>query len=155
MAARASRLLDLSIMAATTTHLMTVEEFQSLPEDYGGVYHELHHGELVTLTRPKFNHWLIQNNLADLLRPLAEPGARVGLEMPFRPLLSPSNTVTDREQICLPNGTKEFWVVDPDRLRIKVTASDGRSTFYGSGQRIPLPLFGPAASLAVDDVFRD
>ena len=178
---------------AATTHLMTVEAFQRLPEDSGETYHELRHGEIVTLTRPKYKHWLTQNNLADLLRPLAEPGSRIGLEMAFRPLpehecwaadvaylsaerarvvdpedyvrgapdlvvevVSPSNTVTemlDRERICLSNGTLEFWLVDPDLRRIKVTTYDGRTATYESGQRIPL-IFGPEAHLNVDDVFR-
>jgi Uma2 family endonuclease len=152
---------------AATTHLVTVEEFERLPEDSGATCHELCHGEIITLTRPKYKHWLIQNRLVGLLRPLAEPGARVGLEMAFRPLpehecwaadvayisaerarvvdpddyvrgapdlvlevVSPSNTVTemlDRERICLANGAREFWLVDPDLRRIKVTTHDGRT----------------------------
>jgi Uma2 family endonuclease len=181
-------------MAAAPPHLMTVEEFEQLPDPPGG-YLELRHGEPITVTRPKYKHWIIQNNLVDLLRPSAEPGSRVGLEMPFRPLpdhecwaadvaylsaeraraadpdgyilgapelvievLSPSNTVTeliDREQISLMHGAREFWVVDPDRSRIKVTTRDGRTVIYGSGEQIPLPVFGPGTrSLRVDDVFR-
>ncbi|MBV9267468.1 MAG: hypothetical protein JO061_14950 [Acidobacteriaceae bacterium] len=60
-------------MAATTSHLLTVEEFHALPEDSGPVYHELRHGEVVAVTRPKFRHYIIQLRLRDLLKPLAPP----------------------------------------------------------------------------------
>jgi hypothetical protein len=43
-------------MAVTTSQLLTVEEFRRLPQDNGSVYHELRHGELVAVTRPKFKH---------------------------------------------------------------------------------------------------
>ena len=73
-------------MAATTTHLTTVEEFRKLPEDTGAVYHELRHGEVVAVTRPKFKHHLIQSHLRELLKPLAPIGSLVELEMAFRPV---------------------------------------------------------------------
>ena len=73
-------------MAATSSHLMTVEDFRKLPEDSGPVYHELRHGELVTLTRPKLRHTLIQSRLRDLLRAFAAPGSYVEVEIPFRAL---------------------------------------------------------------------
>ena len=185
--------LKFTIMAATT-HLMTVEEFRRLPEDRGDTYHELHHGELITLTRPKLKHSLIQTNLLFLLKPLADPSAHVSMEVSFRPspehelwaadvaylsaerfrqvdpedniqgapdlvieVLSPSNTageMLDRERICLVNGAREFWLVDPDRRQVKVSTPDGRTIAYQSGQQIPLPLFGPVAQVNVDDVFR-
>jgi Uma2 family endonuclease len=172
---------------------MTVEEFERLP-DGRGERQELRHGELVTLAPPKLKHSLIQLNLMNLLRPLAEPGSLVDKEMAFRPLpehefwvadvaylsaerfrqadpednirgtpelvvevLSPSNTATemyDREQTCLANGAKEFWVVDPDRRRIRVTTNDGPTMTYEAGQQVPLPLFGPETRVSVDDVFR-
>ena len=47
---------------------MTVEEFRKLPEDSGPVYHELRHGELVTLSRPKYRHYVIQRRIRDLLK---------------------------------------------------------------------------------------
>jgi Uma2 family endonuclease len=179
---------------AATTHLMTVEEFLSLPEDRGETYHELHHGELITLTRPTMKHWFIQRNLTELLKPLIEPGACIGMELAFRPaseheiwaadvaylslersqridpekhiqgapdlvieVLSPSNTadeIYDKEQTCLANGSREFWVVNPKRRCVKITTSDGRTQTYETGQRLPLPLFGPNAHLDVDDIFR-
>ncbi len=73
-------------MAVTPSHLMTVEDFRKLPEDSGPVYHELRHGELVALTRPKLKHTLIQSRLRDLLRTFVVPGSYVEVEMPFRAL---------------------------------------------------------------------
>lgn len=171
---------------------MTVEEFRQLPEDRGAFYHELHHGELVTLAPVKLKHSLIQGNLRDLFRKVAEPGSYVEIEMAFRPLpehefwiadvayvsaerfraadpednirgapdlvvevLSPSNTAAemlDKEQICLANGAREFWVADPDRRHVKVTTSEGGTKIYRCGDQIPLRLFGNC-SLAVDSIF--
>ncbi len=70
---------------ATTTGLMTVEQFRQLPET-GPFYYELRHGELVQVTRPKVKHYLIQERLRDLLKPLAPAGALVGYEVAFRAL---------------------------------------------------------------------
>ena len=70
-------------------------------------------------------------------------------------VLSPSNIageIYDREQICLVNGAREFWVVDPDRRQVKVSTPDGQTRTWRSGQEIPLPLFGEA-KLAVDAIF--
>jgi Uma2 family endonuclease len=71
-------------MAATPTRLMTVEEFRNLPEDSGPVYHELRHGELVTVTRPKLKHHLIQDHLVELLKPAAKAAGHVSMEFAFR-----------------------------------------------------------------------
>ncbi len=69
---------------ATLPALMTVEEFQDLPLDRGPVLHELHHGEVVTLTRPKARHYHLQYRLADLIRAKAGQLGFVGIELPFR-----------------------------------------------------------------------
>jgi Uma2 family endonuclease len=170
---------------------MTVEQFRQLPES-GPLRHELHHGELFTMPRPKLEHALIQAYLRDSLKKYAEPGSYVDTEVAFRPLpeyelwaadvayvskerfqatdrrdnfhgapdivievLSPSNTIDEmkeREQICLQNGAKEFWVVDPKRRRVKVSTPDGVTITYHSGQEIPLRVFG-GGGLKVDDIF--
>ncbi len=170
---------------------MTVEEFRKLPEDSGPVYHELRHGELVPVTRPKYKHYTIQRRIRNLLKPLAPPGGLVDIGFAFRALpehelrvadaayisaereqtinpddnlagapdlvikvLSPSNTaaeIYDKEKLCLENGAKEFWVVDPDLRQVKVSTPDGRTVTYRSGHEIPLP-FAPA-KIAVDSIF--
>jgi Uma2 family endonuclease len=177
---------------AVTTHLMTVAEFARLPEDRGGVYHELRHGEVIAVTRPKLKHISIQQRLRHLLEQQAPPHSMVGTEVPYRPLpehelrvadvaylsaeqvrvldpddyvqgvpelvievLSPSNSATemfDKEKICLENGGREFWVVDPERRQIKVSTPDGHTVTYRAGQKVPLGLCG-GAGLAVDAIF--
>ena len=70
-------------------------------------------------------------------------------------VLSPSNTASeiyDKERLCLNNGAKEFWVVDPDRRQVKVSTPDGRTITWQSGQEIPLFVFG-GAGVAVDAIF--
>jgi len=71
-------------------------------------------------------------------------------------VLSPSNTASellDKESLCLENGAKEFWVVDPIRRQAKVSTVGGRTQTWKSGQEIPLPLFGAGARLSVDAIF--
>jgi Uma2 family endonuclease len=176
---------------ASITRPMTVEEFREMPEDSGPVYHELRHGEVVAVTRPKHQHFQIQRRLRELLTPFAEPGSCVDTEIAYRPLpenelwvadvayvtaeryreirpkdnlygapelvievLSPSNTVSElyeKERICLANGAREFWVVDPDLGQIKVTTPDGRTVTFQSNAEIPVP-FGNHAKVKVADI---
>lgn len=68
-------------------------------------------------------------------------------------VLSPSNSAAemlDKEQLCLENGAKEFWVVDPKSKQVKVSTADGRTIIYKTGQQIPL-LFG--GDIAVREIF--
>ena len=67
-------------------------------------------------------------------------------------VLSPSNTASemlDKEQICLENGAREFWVVDPVRRQVKVSGADAHAATYKTGQSIPL-FFG--GTLPVDSI---
>ncbi len=68
-------------------------------------------------------------------------------------ILSPSNTaaeIQDKKEICLENGTIEFWVVDAKRHQVKVTSREGHAAIYKAGQQIPV-FFG--GSIAVDSIF--
>jgi Uma2 family endonuclease len=70
-------------------------------------------------------------------------------------VLSPSNTIKkmrDRRKICLENGGREFWVVDPKRREVEVSTPDGHSITYKPGQHIPL-FFAAGSSTAVDAIF--
>ncbi len=70
-------------------------------------------------------------------------------------VLSPSNTaqeMLDKEQVCLENGSREFWVVDAGRRQVRVSTSDGRVVTYKAGQQIPL-VFAPGKHLSVNAIF--
>ena len=70
-------------------------------------------------------------------------------------ILSPSNTkqeMLNKRKLCLENGSQEFWVVDIEHRQIEVSAPDGRTITYTSGQQIPL-FFAAGAHLDVDAVF--
>jgi Uma2 family endonuclease len=66
------------------TALVTFEEFLRLQPPRAGHY-ELHHGEIILITAPKWGHQRIQDRLAALLRSLAGDRAYVTKEMSFRP----------------------------------------------------------------------
>jgi Uma2 family endonuclease len=178
-------------MATTLIRQMTVEEFSRLPET-GPFYYELRHGELVSVTRPKLKHHLLQDRLVGLLREAAGGAGYVSMEVAFRPLpdyelrvadvayisrerwenidpesyfqgapdlvievLSPSNTayeINDKEKLCLENGAREFWVVDPKLRQVKVSTPDGITTTCREGQEVPLRIFG-AGALKVETIF--
>jgi len=70
-------------------------------------------------------------------------------------VLSPSNTaaeILDRRNMCLENGSREFWLVDIEHRQVEVSTPDGRSITYKPGQSIPL-FFAPEATLAVGSIF--
>jgi Uma2 family endonuclease len=71
-------------------------------------------------------------------------------------VLSPSNTaaeINEKVGICLANGSREFWVVDPDRAQVKVSTPDGRTVTWPADGEIPVP-FGNRAKLKVADILR-
>ena len=69
-------------------------------------------------------------------------------------VLFPSNKATemlDKRNVCLENGSREFWIVDTDHRQVEVSTPDGHTITYKSGQEIPL-FFG--GRLAVDSIFK-
>jgi Uma2 family endonuclease len=72
-------------VATTPTRLMTVEEFDQIPNPPGGVY-ELYHGELVKMGFPQISHAKRQLRIALLLRDRAGDQGVVKEEMAFRAL---------------------------------------------------------------------
>jgi len=71
-------------------------------------------------------------------------------------VLSPSNTASeihDKEALCLENGGREFWVVNPDLRQVKVSTPDGLTRTYQAGGKIPLNVLGPGLELDVDAIF--
>jgi Uma2 family endonuclease len=70
---------------AALPNILTVAEFRELPE--GGEFtYELHHGEVVPVTRPSLGHWTIQKRLARLLESRLNQFGEVGTEFAYRPL---------------------------------------------------------------------
>ena len=174
-------------MATTTTRLITVAEYEKIPNPPGGVY-ELYHGELVKVSFPKQPRVRAQWQLRRLLEAAAGNTGAVDKEVPYRPLpeyecwgadvaymararwdaidgylmgapelvvevLSPSNKAAkliEKREICLENGSIQFWIVDTGHRLVEVSTPDGHSITYKSGQQIPL-FFG--GHIAVDEIF--
>ncbi len=70
-------------------------------------------------------------------------------------VLSPSNTaweIFDKEHLCLDNGAREFWVVDPVRQNVRVSGIEGPTRTYSHGQSIPV-FFG--GTIDVDSIFAE
>jgi Uma2 family endonuclease len=108
--------------------------FRALPE------YELRVADVAYAPRA---HWE-RTDLADHFRGAPEIVVEV---------LSPSNTVAEmneKAELCLKNGAREFWLVDPVRREVKVSTASGRTVTFRSGQQIPLAFGG---SLAVDAIF--
>lgn len=110
--------------------------FRALPE------HELRVADVAMISRDRIKQADREDNLHGAPDLVVE-------------VLSPSNTVAeinDKEKLCLENGFKEFWVVDPDLSQVKVSTPDGITTTFRSGQEIALRAFG-GARLRVDEIF--
>jgi Uma2 family endonuclease len=95
---------------AATTHPMTVAKFRQLPEDQGPIYHELRHGEIIPVTRPKFKHFRIQKQLEKLLEPIAHGTGVVAMEFAFRPLPEHELWVADVAYV----SQKRWDGIDPE-----------------------------------------
>jgi Uma2 family endonuclease len=70
---------------ATTTGLMTVEQYRELPET-GPFYYELRQGELVQVSRPTWKHASIQRRIRRLLEHALDATGVVDSEFAFRAL---------------------------------------------------------------------
>lgn len=97
-------------MADTTTHLMTVAEYEQIPEHNEAFHYELHHGELVKVCFPKARHHKTQRHLRKLLEGVAGDAGIVDIEIAFRPL--PEYEVWAADVAFV---SKERWErIDPD-----------------------------------------
>jgi hypothetical protein len=69
---------------AALPNMLTVAEFRELPE--GGEFtYELHHGEVVQVTRPKLLHWTLQKRLERPLETRLDAFGVVGTELATEP----------------------------------------------------------------------
>lgn len=82
-------------MAANPVSLITVEQFRRMPTPLGDYDYELHHGEVVPVTRPKLKHSVIQSRLRDLLRSIAPTGSYIEYEVAFRAVPEYDSRVAD------------------------------------------------------------
>ena len=116
-------------MTTTQTHLMTVEEFMNLDDDYHR--HELIKGELLTMTPPKPLHGRIVANLTFLLLQharrnrlgdvLAESGYH--LERDPDTVLGPDVSFVSVERV---NRTDEHYYDGPPDLAVEVLSPGDR-----------------------------
>jgi Uma2 family endonuclease len=101
--------------------LVTVEEWENIPDPPGGHY-ELHHGELAFVTHPVRRHWDVQSRLQELLAPIYKPaGFVVGPEYGYRPL--PQNEVWVADLACVRrsrHASVDKWLLGSPELAIEV-----------------------------------
>ena len=69
---------------AALPNFVSVEEFRLIPE--GEYQYELHCGEVVAMTRPRVEHWVLQERLRGLLAEKLTVFGVVAVEMPYRPV---------------------------------------------------------------------
>src|ERR1700730_2658931 len=98
-------------MAVGTT-IVTVEEFLRLQPPRSGHY-ELHHGEVILMTAPKWGHQRIQDRIVVLLRSNVGDRAYVTKEMSFRPM--PEHEVWEAD-VGLTSIERADVVADDDYL---------------------------------------
>ena len=113
--------------------------------------------EMAFRPRPEFEYW--QADVAFMSRDrwdrIPRAGHLEGAPDLVVEVLSPSNTAAemlDRRNLCLGNGSREFWLVDIEHRQVEVSTPDGRSLTYRPGQSIPL-FFAPESPLAVGSIF--
>ena len=106
--------------AHSIPRLLTVEEYERIPDPPGGRY-ELRHGEAVFVAYPVREHKAIQRNARDLLLPLVKPhGFIVDTEYPYRPL--PENEVWGADVACVKASRDRLakWLEGSPELVIEV-----------------------------------
>lgn len=107
--------------------LITVEEYERIPPPEDGWY-ELHHGELIHVTRPVRRHYDLQRRLRDLLKPTCEArGYLIDIEYAYRPL--PDNEVwgADVAAVLLERHERvDKWLLGSPELVIEVKSPSNR-----------------------------
>ena len=107
--------------AQSIPKLLTVEEFEQIPDPPGGRY-ELRHGEAVFVTWPVRQHKALQRYLREWITPIAKPfGFIVDTEYPYRPL--PENEVWGADVVCIAESRDrqvEKWLAGSPELVIEV-----------------------------------
>ena len=94
---------------AALPDLITVAQFRQMPEG-GESSYELHHGEVVAVTRPRARHWKLQLRLTRLLEMKLKGFGEVGMELPFRPVAEFELLAADVAAV----QRQRFDRIDPD-----------------------------------------
>ena len=126
------------LLEDATAGLVSATEFpfRALPE------YELRTADVALISRDRYESIDPEDNLSGAPELVIE-------------VLSRSNTVAemnDKEKLCLENGSRQFWLVDPDLKTLKVSTPDGITTTYRAGQQIPLAAFN-GTFIKVDEIF--
>jgi Uma2 family endonuclease len=119
------------VIMAASTGLCTVAEFLALPEDSGPTYHELRHGAVVAVTRPKWKHHFIQKRLATLLDTAAGSSGFVSTELAFRAVPEYDLRVADVAFVAqhrVPGGDVEDYFIGAPDLVIEVLSSSNTAS---------------------------
>lgn len=93
---------------ATVSKLVTVAEFMAMPET--GARRELHRGEVVEMTQPKFKHVFVSSKLNAILKEKLSGRGYVEREFPFRAL--PENDCRAADVGFV--STERFLQIDPE-----------------------------------------
>ena len=97
---------------AALPDLITVQQFRRMQDD--GRAYELHHGEVVAVTRPKAKHYNLQRRFVRLLENRLTGFGQVGMEFPYRPVAEFDLRVADVAVVSHPR----YDQIDPeDNLR--------------------------------------
>ena len=108
---------------------VTVAEWEKIPNPPDGHY-ELHHGEIVLVTRPVRRHWDLQRRLERLLAAVYEPARYVvGVEYPYRPL--PENEIWGADVACIARERHEAvekWLLGSPEFVIEVKSPSNTKT---------------------------
>ncbi len=70
--------------ALPVVKLLTVDEGREIAGQHENIRYELHHGELVQMTQPKYSHQLMQCRMGDLLRLHTGAYGKVLVKLGFR-----------------------------------------------------------------------
>ena len=107
-------------MATTPTKLMTVAEWEQIPNPPGGVY-ELYHGELVKVAFAKAPHTRGQWQIRRLLENAAGAAGVVTQEMPFRPLPEYECWAADVALVSTARwNTQDDWLMGAPELVVEI-----------------------------------
>ena len=102
--------------------LMTIEEYDKLPDPAGGFKYELHFGELVKVGQPKKGHNSLQHLIFDVLsRKLSPELWEVRIEMPYGLTQTYDARATDVGVV-----SREVWDAIPDDAFLIGSPSSGR-----------------------------